>query len=362
VITPRVLVQWTDPEDIQVTSVQVQFQLVGASGWTDAGTVPVGLGEAFVSGVIAGQQYNFQIRSIRYTGATSVWVQVNAYTVSITLSTLGQVGLDPNALVGEAYSTSTAAIIVDPFTAVVGNFSESILPAGAFTIATDGTIGGSAGSILPSKLYYVYYYDPAFAGGAITPIATTNPADFTGPSKVGNFLIGSIVTPTYVSGGGGGGGSIYRPSNDNDLGTRNTQNPEFAFDGDTSTCATVSASVTPQYSGGSYTGQTTTFGECLWEDFPAVTLGSAATLYVTLSAIVGTGSGTTGTIVITAFIAGSSVTLATLTATTGSTTYTASVPSGTNISMVTLTVEVTCTAPSMQGQGASAAVFEIWIQ
>ena len=366
VVTPRVLVQWTDPLDIQVTEVQIQYQQVGASSWIDAGSVAVGLGQGYVAGVVAGQQYNFQIRSIRYTGATSAWVQVNNYTVSITLSTLGQVGLDPGALVGEAYSSTSGAILVEPFTADVGNFSVPILPTGFFTISTDGTIGGAGGDILPSKLYYVYYYDPTFAGGAITPIATTNPADFTGPSKVGNFLIGSIATPTYVSGGGGGGGgggsSIYRPSNYADVGSRSTQNPQDSYDGYSTDAATVSASVLPvYYPPGVVSGSTTTFGECIWEDFPATTLSYSATLTVPVQVDL-TGPGVSGTVTIKASIGGTVSTLATLTASTAMTNYTATVPSGTNLSSITVTVEAVVSGSSPYNDFAYAYVGQIAVQ
>ena len=362
VVRPRVLVEWMDPLDIQVTQIQIQFQLVGAGSWTDGGTVAVGLGEAFVEGVIAGQQYNFQVRSLRYTGATSVWEQVNNYTVSITISTLGQVGLDPDALTAEGYSGGTASIFVAPFTAVIGNFSESILPAGSYQIMTDSTIGGGGGNLQQSTLYYVYYYDPTFAGGAITPKATTNPADFTGPSKVGNFLIGAIVTPIYVSGGGGGGGTgtIYRPSNSADQGTRTTTSQSAAYDGNMSSCATVSAlqlelspPAVPSH----------TFGQCMWEDFPAATLSAAATLNVSLACTIPS-TGGSGTVTISAMIGGSLVTLATLTASAAQTTYTATVPSGTNLSTLTVTIEaqVVDTAGTPSNALTLASVYEIWVQ
>ena len=40
---------------------------------------------------------------------------------------------------------------------------------------------------------FVYYVDPTFAGGTITPIATQNDANFL--NLPGYFLIGSLVTP-----------------------------------------------------------------------------------------------------------------------------------------------------------------------
>ncbi|HEV2463538.1 MAG TPA: hypothetical protein VGT04_07025 [Acidobacteriaceae bacterium] len=74
-ITPRILASWAAPADVRVTQIQIQYQLVGASSWTDAGTVDASTTSTYIGGVVAGQQYNVQIRSLTASGATSDWVE-----------------------------------------------------------------------------------------------------------------------------------------------------------------------------------------------------------------------------------------------------------------------------------------------
>ena len=64
----------------------------------------------------------------------------------------------------------------------------------------------------PSQLYFVYYVDPTFAGGTITPIATQNESNFL--NLPGYFLIGSLVTPAASA--------RYQPSSYADVGTSMT--------------------------------------------------------------------------------------------------------------------------------------------
>jgi hypothetical protein len=149
--------------------------------------VDVSLFEAFIPGVIAGSAYNFQIRSLRPRGTFSTWVSVTA-TISVTLSISATSGVvvAPSGTLTSAVTALTADIVVAPFTATVGSLSVACLTAGAVTLS----------SLTQSTLYYVYYVDATFAGGAITPVATLNTADFLG--KLGYFLIGSITTAPVV--------------------------------------------------------------------------------------------------------------------------------------------------------------------
>ena len=165
VVHPRIQVQWDTPLDILVTQVQVQYAAVfNPTLWIDAGLVDVANNLTYISGVVAGQQYNVRIRSLRPNGATSAWEEIDGYAVSMTLSTVGIVALDPGSLVSDAFSDGTAEIIVSGFTAVIGNASVPVLPGGAVTMTGLGQ----------QTLYWVYYIDPDFMGGAVTPIATTN--------------------------------------------------------------------------------------------------------------------------------------------------------------------------------------------
>lgn len=97
IVTPRVLVSWTAPEDAYVTQIQVEYQQTGASTWIDAGMVDVSLFQTYVSGVVAGQSYGFRIRSLRANGATSVWVEQDDYVISDTYSSILSTGLNPNS-------------------------------------------------------------------------------------------------------------------------------------------------------------------------------------------------------------------------------------------------------------------------
>jgi len=182
-VTPRALVSWTTPADNTVTQIEIQYQAVGATTWLSAGIVDVSMFQAFVAGVIAGSAYNFQIRSLRPRGTFSVWVTVSD-TISITLSISATSGVvvAPSGTLTSAVTGATADIVVAPFTATVGSLSVSCLPAGAVTIP----------SLVQSTLYYVYYVDATFSGGAITPVATIHTSDFLG--KLGYFLIGSLTT------------------------------------------------------------------------------------------------------------------------------------------------------------------------
>lgn len=97
IVTPRVFVSWSSPLDISVVQIQIQYQLTGASSWIDAGMVDVGLFQSYVGNVVAGQTYDFQIRSIRADGATSVWVTESGYVVSDTTSSILSTGINPNS-------------------------------------------------------------------------------------------------------------------------------------------------------------------------------------------------------------------------------------------------------------------------
>jgi hypothetical protein len=72
-VTPRIEVQWNTPADVLTKQIQIQYQLLGAGVWLSAPSVDVSLNLGYISGVVAGQQYNVQIRSARANGAVSVW-------------------------------------------------------------------------------------------------------------------------------------------------------------------------------------------------------------------------------------------------------------------------------------------------
>lgn len=85
-ITPRILATWTTPADPAVTQINVQYQLAGASGWTDASPANGQATSTYISGVVGGQTYNVQIQAQRANGATSAWVEATGCLAQPTLS------------------------------------------------------------------------------------------------------------------------------------------------------------------------------------------------------------------------------------------------------------------------------------
>jgi hypothetical protein len=343
VVIPRVLVEWTDPLDVYVTQIQVQYRLNGTTQWIQSQNVAVGLGQAYVTGVVSGLAYDFQIRSLRANGATSAWTQQLNYTVSLSLSvssTSGQPVAPAGTLVAQALSGGGAQILVAAF---------SWTPAGTtlYFTPSPSTITGLA----QGQTYYVYFVDPSFAGGTIVPIATQNVADF--QNKIGYLLIGTIMTPTYTP--------LYRPTSFSDVGGQTSLSPAYAYDGNILTSALVSGNWSYFFS-----TMETYLGDCIWSGFPAIALAAAANLNVTLQPLgPGGSSGTTGTITVIAHVGGTSTTLGTFTGAAATQTLQLSLPSGTNLGTVSLEVQAQSTnaSPPANGTGNEAVyVYEIWVQ
>jgi hypothetical protein len=356
-VAPRIQVNWTTPLDILVTQIQVQYQPVGAANWTDAGSASVDSNYFFISGVISGQQYDVRIRSARGNGATSVWVELDGFTAGLVLSVQTQDGVGKGSLVGEAYPDGTAAIECNPFTALIGQLSLPIFPGGPVTLS----------GLVQQTLYYVYYVDPTYVGGNVTPIATTNQSDYLG--KLGYFLIDSIVTPYCSSTGGTGTASSYEPSTFSDIGNRTTTTPASAYDGNLSSYATVSGSATSTYAIG-HTSNTIATGVCMWSGFSAVVASAAMTLTVVCTTVTRqTGTSPVGSVGVSASIGGSSTTTPLTPASdTPATTYTLAIPSGTNLSTISVYVAA---VPGVGGASSAtpsassyvaAEVYEIYIQ
>jgi hypothetical protein len=351
-ITPRIEVTWDTPLDIQVTQIQMQYQLVGASNWSDAGLVDVSLNQGFISPVVSGQAYDVRIRSLRANGGASVWVTINGFTAGLVLNSQTQFGVGIGSLTAEAFASGAAEIICNPFTANIGQLALPIFPAGEVTLTNDGTIGDGAGSLAQQTLYYVYYVDPTTVGGNVVPIATTNMLDFLG--KLGYWLIDSIVTP-YASSSGGGSGTRFYPSTATNIGTRTALNPAAAYDGNLSTYAACvgASSQTP-------TLRTSKCG-CVWSGFPSDVSSSDRTLYVVMSTtITALGSATGGD----ANLSATTGAPTDFTTTVATATYNIDVPAATDIS--TISVKVLCTPPTCTTTGdvgqTEADVYEIYIQ
>ncbi len=158
VLHPRALMQWSTPQDSLVKLIQAQYALVvgGTPGpWISISNIDAGLNAAYVSDLVAGQEYNFRIRSIRpATGATSVWVNDFGFTVTTTLSVLSNLGVGIGSLFAEADGLD-ADIICNPFPVKIGNLVANVLSGGAVTLF----------GLTQRQLWHVYYDDPTFARG-----------------------------------------------------------------------------------------------------------------------------------------------------------------------------------------------------
>lgn len=179
-VTPRILASWTAPADVRATQIQIQYQLNGATTWTDAGTVDAATTTAYISGVITGDSYNVQIRSLTSTGATSDWVNAGPCLV-----------VAPNSLVN-TYSNNPAISLAQPT-------ATSITVA-----ATAVTFGGSTVNYAARTLtitaptaatwYYVTIADPTQQGESGSPTLTATASTSNSLCGVqGNTYMGAIL-------------------------------------------------------------------------------------------------------------------------------------------------------------------------
>jgi hypothetical protein len=350
IVHPRVEVQWTSPADVISSQIQIQYQTqtvgVAVGSWTDAGYADAGQNLFFVSDLVAGAVYGFRIRSVRPSGATSDWAEIDGFSVAVTVSVLSNLGVGLGSLNATVLTGGVANITCNPFTARVGQLNVAILPGGATTLTT-GTTAGVTSAIAPGQLYFVYYIDPTFAGGAIAPIATQSSTEFQG--KVGYFLIDSIIVPIYVA----PGAALRRyPTAYSDTGTSTSSNVIQAYDGNLSSYASVIGSYFR--TGGSAYGHLSVF------NWPA-TVTSAVTTLTVVRRFVGTlGSGES---IISVAVAGLETTIEDSTTTGSSGSVTFSIPSGTDLSGIVVNFNVTASGSGLSGNvNFVLQVFEIYIQ
>jgi hypothetical protein len=366
VYTNSLYATWQTPNDTNVVQggyVEIQYQLAGASGWTAWGQCNPSVNSLFITGVNVGSQYNVQIRAVNCAGVPSPWVQAGPETISSVISPFTYNGV-PVAPTGTLTAQSTAGgtqITVNAFTPFV--YPQLCVPSPAILTGLN-----------PSQLYFVYYVDTAMAGGTITPIATQNESNFL--NLPGYFLIGSLVTPAAST--------RYQPSSYADQGTFASVTPAAAYDNNTNTAAVVSGGywnygVAPMPVGGYYyftSGQ----GQCSFLNFPAITTAVSTTLKVVASfGFSGTAptpasspnsNGWYGSIQVNIGGVWTSLTPPTgIDSPTATATYTLAIPTGTNLSTVSVVVEVQTgnavadTTPLSACQcTASVSIAEIYIQ
>lgn len=88
IVGPQILATWTEPADTFVTSggsVVVQYQLVGATTWTQAAICSGITTQCYIGGVVAGKSYNVQVQAKHAGGASSVWVAAGPILVPATI-------------------------------------------------------------------------------------------------------------------------------------------------------------------------------------------------------------------------------------------------------------------------------------
>ncbi|UWZ84665.1 phage tail protein [Occallatibacter riparius] len=340
-----IYVRWLQPNDANVVSgghLEVQWQPLAAVTWSGLAKVDPSNDHIFIPNVTDGAQYNIQVRAVNCAGVPSDWIAVGPITVSNGYSasaTSGSPVAPPGTLSAQGLADGTANITVLPFTPTIGTPACTPSP----TILT---------GLNQSQLYHVYYVDATFSGGTITPIATQNPADYL--NKVGYFLIGDIVTPSYTP--------RYQPSTFSDLGNSTTSNPVAAYDNDVTSEAIVSSNWWTTGSPGSFVGHVSS-GQCQWAGFPSVSPAGATTLHVIASFDGGGSSGTTISGSIDVKIGGTVTNLVSFSAVTAEADYTMTIPAGTDLSTISVSGSATAGAGTLPGSGGCALKgFEIYIQ
>ena len=179
-VTPRILASWTAPADIRAVQVQVQYQLSGAGSWTDAGTVDAATTSVYIAGVIAGDVYLVQVRSLAYNGGTSAWVASSTVTVAA-----------PNSL-QTTYTNNPALALTNP--------TSTTIVVAATAVTFGGTVVNYAARTLTISApgsptwYYISIADPTQVGESGSPTLTATAS--TSNSLVGvlgNTFMGAIL-------------------------------------------------------------------------------------------------------------------------------------------------------------------------
>jgi hypothetical protein len=196
--------------------------------------------------ILIGKTVFFKFTSFNQSGLLQeLLANVIAYPFTITGQSIGlltpaHITYRPTSNPLTAHDAGSSATIF------IASFSMRV-PGIADIVENSGSITG----LVYNTLYYVYFDDPGFVGGAVIYLATT--VKETALSGAGRFFVGSILAPiagaqdTVGNGDGGSGaqsGNVYRVSFINAqavtiIGSFAIINPYGAIDGDTTTFATI---------------------------------------------------------------------------------------------------------------------------
>ncbi len=215
-------VSWTSPNDTFVTEggqIEVMYQLVGATAWTEVGKFHGAVTSCYVQGVSDGLSYNVQVRSINVGGYTSDWVFDGPHVLSATQSIF-----TTSTFANDLGWTATSLTIINYSTT---NSSAGFTWAAQTISFADGSaLSVPAGSInytglAASTTYYVYLYVNATTGviaatNSNPPPSTPNQTMASATSTQGRISIPVISFTTLAAtnpgtGGGTGGGGNTCP-------------------------------------------------------------------------------------------------------------------------------------------------------
>ncbi len=172
-------VTWDTPQDPQVNTIQVQYQVSGASSWWDGGTVSAMSNAMLLGNIVSGVTYNVRICSVRPSGATSGWVEADG----VATTSLSPVVYQGVGIANSAVTVSGTTVSIAPISTTLGSTPVSYYPGGA-----------SVGGVTPGRTNYVYVVDPTYSGGTPTPVVTTDQSAYLG--KVGYVLLATLADPS----------------------------------------------------------------------------------------------------------------------------------------------------------------------
>jgi hypothetical protein len=179
VITPRIKAVWVPPTDVRVTQIQVQYQKVGDTTWLDSAPVDFTTTSTFISGVVAGQSYNVQIRSLTNSGATSVWVSAT------------QLVSAPNTL-QSTYTNNPKFSLTQPTSTTIAVASVAVTFGTRIVTYAARTLTITVPSV--PTWYYVTIADSTQVGESGSPTLTATPSTTTSLVGVsGNTYLGAIL-------------------------------------------------------------------------------------------------------------------------------------------------------------------------
>jgi hypothetical protein len=183
----RIKVTWTSPADQFVLNggrIVIESKRSADTNWTPAGSVDGLRTEFYVANVDDGVSYDVRIWAENASGAKSSTISVTGHVVASI--GFGHATYRPlaNAVTGHD-AGANVTVNVAAFTMRIAGLSDKSINSGSVT------------ALSYSTLYFIYYDDATFAGGAVTFQATTTRE--TAINGAGRFFVGSVTAP--ASGG-----------------------------------------------------------------------------------------------------------------------------------------------------------------